>query len=64
MSQSDIEQLKKYIDEKFGEIKPQVTEMYEAYNTVRQGSLWIKYLFWLAGTLIAAFLAIREFFKH
>ena len=63
MSHNEIEDLKKYIDDKFGEIKPQVTEMYEAYTTIRQGSTWIKYAFWFIGSIAAALLALREIFK-
>jgi len=64
MSHSEIEDLKQYIDDKFGEIKPQVTEMYEAYNTIRQGSTWLKYALWFVAAVVGLILSVRELFKH
>lgn len=64
MSQSDIENLKRYIDEKLDPMIHQHTDMYEAYTTIRQGSVWIKYGFWFIGSAIGAILAVKEYFKH
>jgi hypothetical protein len=64
MSHSEIEQLKKYIDEKLDPLIEQHNQMYEAYVTVKNGSTWVKYAFWFIGALVAAFLALRDFFKN
>jgi hypothetical protein len=64
MSHSEIEQLKNYIDEKLDPLIEQHNDMYEAYVTIKNGSRWLKYAFWLAGALVAAFLALRDLFKN
>jgi hypothetical protein len=59
-----IRELKESNDEQFTSLNAKVTPMYEAYTTISQGSVWIKYAFWFVGTVIGAILAIREYFKH
>jgi hypothetical protein len=64
MSHFEIEQLKRYIDEKLDPLIKQHNDMYEAYVTIKNGSSYVKYIFWFIGAVCAALLAIREYFKH
>lgn len=64
MSHNEIESLKKYIDEKLDPIIIQHNDIYEAYTTIKNGSVWIKYGFWFIGTILGALLALREYFKN
>jgi len=59
-----IRELKESNDAQFTALNAKVTPMYEAYTTISQGSIWIKYAFWFIGAVAGAILAIREFFKH
>ena len=59
-----IRELKESNDEQFHSLNEKVTPMFEAYTTISQGSVWIKYAFWFVGTVIGAILAIREYFKN
>ena len=59
-----IRELRESNDAQFSSLNEKVTPMFEAYTTISQGSVWIKYAFWFIGTLIGAVLAIREYFKH
>jgi hypothetical protein len=67
MSHSEIEQLKKYIDGKLDPFLEQHDEMYTAFTTVRQGGTWLttglKYFLYVAGSLVALYLAFRDIFK-
>jgi len=62
--QKAIQELRDSNDAQFHSLNEKVTPMYEAYTTISQGSIWIKYAFWFIGTVIGAILAIREYFKH
>lgn len=58
-----IRELKDSNDAQFTSLNAKVTPMYEAYTTIRNGSVWIKYIFWFIGAVVAGVIAIREFFK-
>ena len=67
MSSHEIEDLKKYIDDKFEEkfdpVCKKVDQMYEAYTTIRQGSAWIRYGFWFVAACLGLYLSFTEIFK-
>lgn len=59
-----IRELQESNDAQFKALNAKVTPMYEAYTTISQGSVWIKYAFWFIGSVVAAVLAFKEYFKH
>mgnify|MGYP001558008725 CR=1 FL=1 len=59
-----IRELKESNDKQFADLNAKVEPIYQAYTTISNGSVWIKYAFWLVGSVVAAGLAIREFFKN
>jgi hypothetical protein len=64
MSNHEIEQLKKYFDEKIDPLIEQHDEMFQAYTTLTQGGTWItsaaKYILYAVGTLLAIYVAWKK----
>lgn len=64
MSTNEIEQLKKYFDDKIDPLVEQHDEMFQAYTTLIQGGDWltkaIKYLIYIAGAILAMYIAWRK----
>lgn len=55
-----IEAVAKQNEEQMDTIRP----IAEAYTTIKNGSVWIKYAFWFVGAISSVLLALRQLFKN